>query len=153
MRTKIHSLIVVLLYILSGCLQAVMGQGGGSPQNVVWTNLVNVTATGNTLQKTSGCDGCADAGATSEQAIASGDGYFEFTVPSVAGQRFAGLRNGNGGTGWQEIDSPSGCGGRAATWSAGGRHLPPARGDLRGGRRAPGGRGRGRGEVLTRTGH
>lgn len=117
MRTKIHSLIVVLLYILSGCLQAVMGQGGGSPQNVVWTNLVNVTATGNTLQKTSGCDGCADAGATSEQAIASGDGYFEFTVPSVAGQRFAGLSNGNGGTGWQEIDSPSGCGGRAATWT------------------------------------
>ncbi|MCA1614554.1 MAG: hypothetical protein LC795_09850 [Acidobacteria bacterium] len=70
----------------------------------MWINLVNTTATGNNLQKTSGCDGCADAGATSQQAITSGDGYFEFTVSSLVGQRFAGLSNGNGGTGWQEID-------------------------------------------------
>jgi hypothetical protein len=62
MLAKKHFLMVVLLYILSGCLQAVMGQGDGSSQSVVWTNLVNTTATGNTLQKTSGCDGCADAG-------------------------------------------------------------------------------------------
>jgi hypothetical protein len=41
-----------------------LGQGGGSAQNVVWTNVVNATATGNTLQKTSGCDGCPDEGST-----------------------------------------------------------------------------------------
>jgi hypothetical protein len=105
MLAKKHFLIVILIYILSSCVQAVLGQGGGSPQSaVVWNHLVNTTATGNTLRKTSGCDGCADAGATSQQAIASGDGYFEFTVSSVACQRFAGLSKGNDGTGWTEID-------------------------------------------------
>lgn len=78
--------------------------GPNTAQQVVWTNVFNATATGNTLQKTSGCDGCADAGATSQQAIASGDGHFEFTVSSVAGQRFAGLSNGSDGIGWTEID-------------------------------------------------
>jgi hypothetical protein len=48
--------------------------------SVFWTNLVNATATGNSLEKTSGCDGCPDAGATSRQQIDSGDGYIEFTV-------------------------------------------------------------------------
>jgi hypothetical protein len=84
-------------------IEAAMNQPN-TAQSVIWTNLVNATATGNTLQKTSGCDGCPDAGATSQQAIASGDGYFEFTVSSVAGQRFAGLSNGNDGTSWTEID-------------------------------------------------
>ncbi len=95
--------IVVLLYILSGCVEVAMGQSG-SPQNVVWTNVVNATATGNTLQKTSGCDGCFDAGATSQQTITSGDGYMEFTVGAVTRQRFAGLSNGNTGSGFTEID-------------------------------------------------
>lgn len=63
MDAKNHLLIVILLYILSSCVQEVTGQSGGSPQNVVWTNPVNAAVTGNTLQKTSGCDGCADAGA------------------------------------------------------------------------------------------
>lgn len=103
MQVKKYFSIVVLLYILSGCAQAAVAQGG-SPQNVVWTNVVNATATGNTLQKTSGCNGCPDAGATSQQTITSGDGYMEFTVATVAGQRFAGLSNDNPGTGWQEID-------------------------------------------------
>lgn len=73
MQVKKNFLKVVLLYLLSGCLQAALGQGGGSPENVVWTNVVNATATGNTLQKTSGCDGCPDAGATSQQTITSGE--------------------------------------------------------------------------------
>src|SRR5262249_45006591 len=37
----------------------------GSGQPVTWTNAVNVTVAGNSLQKTSGCDGCSDAGASS----------------------------------------------------------------------------------------
>jgi Concanavalin A-like lectin/glucanases superfamily/Bacterial Ig domain len=79
--------------------------GGGTPsvQNVAWTSLVNATATGNSLQKTSGCDGCQDAGAVSQQQIASGDGYFEFTATETDALRFAGLSNGNPGTSAAEI--------------------------------------------------
>lgn len=46
---------------------------------VEWTRLVKATATGNSVQKTAGCGGCPDAGATSSQTI-SGDGYVEFTA-------------------------------------------------------------------------
>ncbi len=76
---------------------------GSSLQNVAWTNLVNATATGNSLQKTSGCDGCGDAGAVSQQQITSGDGYFEFSAPETTTLRFAGLSNGNPGTSDTEI--------------------------------------------------
>ena len=49
-------------------------------QSVVWTNLVNAAVSGATLQKTGGCDGCDDAGATSQQTITQGDAFIEFTV-------------------------------------------------------------------------
>jgi hypothetical protein len=76
---------------------------GGSVQNVVWTSKVNVTATGNSLQKTGGCNTCDDAGAVSQQTIAAGDGYVEFTASEITTQRFIGLSNGNPGTTAQEI--------------------------------------------------
>src|SRR5713226_8021912 len=61
--------------------------------NVIWTNLVNATATGNTLTKTSGCGDCAyDAGAISQQQIDSTGGYIEFS-PSYGKRFFAGLGN------------------------------------------------------------
>lgn len=72
-------------------------------ENVAWTNLVNVTATGNSIQKTGGCDGCADAGATSQQQITSGDGYMEFAASETTALRYAGLNNGNTGTSAAEI--------------------------------------------------
>lgn len=63
---------------------------------VTWTNLVNATATGGALQKSGGCDGCSDAGAVSQQQIATGTGYMEFT-PAVTTARFqVGLGNGVG---------------------------------------------------------
>src|SRR5256885_12606951 len=66
--------------------------GGGPPtQNVIWTNLVNVTATGNSIQKTGGFEGAEDAGATSQQQITSGDGYVEVTVGETNKTRSAGL--------------------------------------------------------------
>ena len=102
MQVKRYFFIVVVLYTLSVCVPDAMGQG--SPQNVVWTNVVNATATGNTLTKTGGCPDCPDAGATSQQTITSTGGYMEFTVGAVAGQRFVGLSNDNPGTGWPEID-------------------------------------------------
>ncbi len=70
---------------------------------VVWKSLVNVTATGNSLQKTSGCDGCADAGAISQQQISAGDGYVEFTASETTTFRAIGLSNGNPGTSRDEI--------------------------------------------------
>ncbi len=64
--------------------------GSASPQ-VVWANLVNVVATGGSLQKTSGCDGCFDAGAITQQQISSGNGYIEFTATETGALRYAGL--------------------------------------------------------------
>ncbi len=54
---------------------------------VVWTNPVDVTVTGNTIEKTAGCQGCT-AGAVSQQSIASGNGYIEFsaTAPNEGGR-------------------------------------------------------------------
>lgn len=77
---------------------------GPSVQNVVWTNLVNVTATGNSIQKTGGCDWCDDAGATSSQQIGSGDGYVEFTASETTTNRAVGLSNGNTDTTRADID-------------------------------------------------
>lgn len=67
--------------------------GGGGPftQSVVWTDVVNCTVSGNSLQKTSGLDDEDDAGAVSQQQIVSGDGYVEFTAGSTAHIRFCGL--------------------------------------------------------------
>jgi hypothetical protein len=61
-------------------------------QDIVWTRTVNATASGNTLQKTAGCDGCQDAGGVSQQQIGSGTGGVQF-VPGVGpGQEnYAGL--------------------------------------------------------------
>ena len=59
-------------------------------QNVVWTNVVNATVTGNSLQKSGGCDGCQDAGAVSQQQI-SGNGYLQFTASETNTNRAAGL--------------------------------------------------------------
>src|SRR5262249_26437640 len=72
-------------------------------ENVIWTNPVNVTATLNSIQKTSGCDGCEDAGAISQQQILSGDGYLQFTASETTTVRFVGLSTGNTGTSSAEI--------------------------------------------------
>ena len=43
-------------------------------QPVEWTNVVNAAPSGSAIHKNGGCAGCPDAGATSTQAMASGDG-------------------------------------------------------------------------------
>jgi hypothetical protein len=70
----------------------------GSAQSVVWTDVVNATATGGSLQKTGGCDGCEDAGAVSQQQIASSNGYVEFTASETTLLRYVGLSGGSPGT-------------------------------------------------------
>ncbi|MBI2209328.1 MAG: fibronectin type III domain-containing protein, partial [Deltaproteobacteria bacterium] len=83
---------------------ATTGSGTGTTvENVIWTDIVNATATGNSLTKTYGCDGCDDAGAVSQQQI-TGDGYVEFTVTETDLLRYVGLSNGSSGTGYSEID-------------------------------------------------
>lgn len=83
---------------------ALSDRSTAGPEPVFWTNLINVAASGNSLQKTTGCDGCPDAGATSQQQITSGDGYFEFTASEATALRFAGLSYGNTDTTGADID-------------------------------------------------
>ena len=59
---------------------------------------------GNTLEKTRGCDGCGDAGATSTQVIESNGGYVEFRVPEDWTYLVAGLAFRTRGTRFEDIE-------------------------------------------------
>jgi hypothetical protein len=65
--------------------------------NVLWSQVVNATATGASLAKTGGCDGCADAGAISAQTIAAA-GYVEFRATETSSLRIVGLGKSATGT-------------------------------------------------------
>ena len=67
-------------------------------QDVTWINLVNAVATGSSIKKTAGCNGCADAGGASAQTI-QGKGSLELTASETTSQRFIGF--GTGTTGQQ----------------------------------------------------
>jgi hypothetical protein len=69
----------------------------------VWTSFVKAVASGDTLQKQGGCDGCPDSGATAVQSI-PGDGYVELTASSSSPLRYIGLSRNNPGTSGEEID-------------------------------------------------
>jgi hypothetical protein len=73
-------------------------------QGVSWTNQSNVAVRGSGLQKTSGCEGCDDAGAISRQMIGSGDGYVEFKVGEDYTFWLAGLSQRDGNTRFGNID-------------------------------------------------
>jgi len=73
-------------------------------QAVTWTDTVNVSSANGSLLKTAGCDGCADAGATSQQALTQGDGFVEFTVGAPNTLWAAGLGHGNTDTSYADID-------------------------------------------------
>jgi hypothetical protein len=87
-RTRAVTGMLSCIAVLLWCSAARPSAQSGVP--VQWTNLVNATANGNNIQKAGGCDGCSDAGGTSVQGIASGDGHVEFT-PLFGGRLFAGL--------------------------------------------------------------
>jgi hypothetical protein len=74
-----------------------------STENVIWANAVGVTVNGNSLTKTAGT-GWANAGAASTKAIASGDGYMEFTATEVNTHRMCGLGNGDTDQNYIDID-------------------------------------------------
>jgi hypothetical protein len=60
-------------------------------ESVRWTNTVNVSVSGGSLTKTGGCGGCADAGASSEQRISSGEGGVQITATDANRLRLFGL--------------------------------------------------------------
>ena len=62
---------------------------------VIWTAMVNATATATLLTKTGGCGGCQDAGALSSQTIGTGGGAVEFTIDTLATLREIGLSHGS----------------------------------------------------------
>ena len=71
--------------------------GGSSGQAVAqtaspveWGRTINATATGSAIQKTGGCSGCPDAGATSNQVLSAGDAYVQF-APVAGARLYAGL--------------------------------------------------------------
>jgi hypothetical protein len=64
---------------------------------VQWMFTANVSATGNSLVKTSGCDGCPDASAVSSGEI-SGTGVLQFAAPEAGTLRYVGLGYGGAGT-------------------------------------------------------
>jgi len=86
------------------CVMLIRPNLGADSQLVEWTNAINVTVTGPTLQKTAGWDGVDDGGATSAQELTAGDGFIEFTVREATTFWLAGLSHGNDGTGYADID-------------------------------------------------
>jgi len=70
---------------------------------ITWANLVNTTITEAGVQKTAGCDGCQDAGASSNEQLSS-DGYIEFRVGELNTMWMAGLSHGDDDTTYPDID-------------------------------------------------
>ena len=85
-RVHVRLTIAATLFFTSSFTTSALAQ----PSPVQWTNIVNAMATGSALQKTAGCDGCGDAGATSVQSLGLQDGFIEF-VPSSVTRLYAGL--------------------------------------------------------------
>jgi hypothetical protein len=71
-------------------------------ENVVFRQLTNVGASGNTVWKTGGTSAW-DAGASSTRAIAAGDGYVEWDYYG-GGSKMVGLNDADNGPSWQELD-------------------------------------------------
>jgi polyvinyl alcohol dehydrogenase (cytochrome) len=78
--------------------------GAATPQNVIWTDVVNCTVSGTSLQKTAGRTDSADAGARSQQTVTSGDVLFEFTAGGSSKLLFCGLTHAATGPDFTEID-------------------------------------------------
>ena len=75
-----------------------------TPQDVVWTQLVNATASGATLTKSGGQPWADDAGGSSSQSLGAGDGWLEVTVADTQAFRFVGLAQAHAGTSGNAID-------------------------------------------------
>jgi hypothetical protein len=88
-RVVRHCLAIVLPLLL--VVPAIATGASMAPQQVIWAELVNASAVPGALRKAGGCDGCADAGATSAQRLTGGDGYVEFSARETEAVRYVGL--------------------------------------------------------------
>jgi hypothetical protein len=70
---------------------------------LTWSNLVNAVVTESGVQKTTGCDGCQDAGASSQEQLSS-DGFIEFRVGELNTMWMAGLSHGDDDPTYADID-------------------------------------------------
>jgi hypothetical protein len=70
---------------------------------VVWTAASGVAVSGNSLTKTA-ATAWGNAGAVSTKAIASGNGYVEFTANETTTYRMLGLSNGDSSQNYDDID-------------------------------------------------
>jgi hypothetical protein len=73
------------------------------PAAVAWANGAGVTVSANSLTK-SDANAAWSAGASSQQALASGDGYVEFTVNETNTYRMLGLSSGDSDQTYSDID-------------------------------------------------
>ena len=89
LRVRLRESFVIVAFTLS-FTSFLERSAFAQPSPVQWTKLVNATATGSALQKTAGCNGCADAGAISVQRLDQQDGFVEF-VPASGFRLYAGL--------------------------------------------------------------
>ena len=71
--------------------------------NATWMSLMNVSDSGGTLTKTSGCSGCPDGTAVSNQQT-SGSGALQFSTDDNSSLRFVGLGSGGVGTTPADVD-------------------------------------------------
>lgn len=78
--------------------------GTSEVENVVWTNLYSVTASGNNLYKSNSASYAWDAGAVSTRAIGSGNGYVEITPDNAGTYRMFGLSHGDSDPVFTDID-------------------------------------------------
>jgi alpha-tubulin suppressor-like RCC1 family protein len=79
------------------------GLGALPSEAVVWANAAGVSIGPTTLTKTA-ATAWGNAGASSTRAIASGDGYAEFTVPATAGYAMVGLSDDDADWSYGDID-------------------------------------------------
>ena len=75
-----------------------------APVAVVWTQLVNATASGNSITKAGGDPSLDDAGGVSVQSLGAGDGWLDVTVSDASAFRFVGLAHPHSGTSDGAID-------------------------------------------------
>ncbi len=61
---------------------AAENSGVPSASSAQWQNMLNVSQSEGRITKTSGCDGCADGGSISEQALDASNAHMEFTAGS-----------------------------------------------------------------------
>jgi len=93
-----------LMLIAAGAFVFGGASRAAAQERVTWTDLTNVEIRGNSVEKTRGCDGCSDAGATSLQEIQSDGGYVEFRVPEDWTYLVAGLASKTRGPGVADIE-------------------------------------------------